>query len=124
MKWVGMDKWLTWGFVHQCGRPIGGPPTGQVWTICHHSGPLCGRVSVATASAVAIVRGDSMAHIFIAGRAQAPQQQQIDTYKPPGPFGSHDTFPMDKKKDILACWKAWEKFGCHDDRAVKAAMGH
>lgn len=87
-----------WGFVHQCSRSIGGPPTGQVWTICHHSNPLCGRVSGATASAVAIVCRDSMAHIFIAGLVVALQQKQIDTYKPPVPFGSHDTFQMDRKR--------------------------
>lgn len=123
MKWVGTDKWLTWGFVHQCGQPIGGPPTGQVWTICHHSGPLCGRVSVATASAVAIVHRDSMAHIFMAGLARAPQQKQIDTYKPQTHLARMTHFKW-TKKDILACWKAWEKFGCHGDPAVKAAMGH
>lgn len=36
-------------------RAIRGLLTRQVGTICHHSWPLCGRVSVATASAVAIV---------------------------------------------------------------------
>lgn len=97
MKWVSTDKWLTEGFVCQCSRPIGGPATGQVRTICHHSDPLCGRVSVATASAAAIVHRNSMAHIFIAGPAWASQQKQIDTYKLPAPFGSHDTFQMDKK---------------------------
>lgn len=95
-----MDKWLTWGFVHQCGQPIGGPPTGQVWTICHHSDPLCGRVSVATASAVAIVGGDSMAHIFIAGRARAPQQQQIDTYKPQTHLARMTHFKWTKKANF------------------------
>ncbi|MEQ2286845.1 hypothetical protein AMECASPLE_006627 [Ameca splendens] len=29
--------------------------------------------------------------------AWASQQKQIDTYKLPAPFGSHDTFQMDKK---------------------------
>lgn len=62
-------------------RAIGGLLTRQVGTICHHSWALCGRVSVATASAVAIVWLDSIAHIFIAGLLQALQQKQIDTYK-------------------------------------------
>lgn len=62
-------------------RAIGGLLTRQVETICHHSLALCGRVSVATASAVAIVWLDSIAHIFIAELLQALQQKQIDTYK-------------------------------------------
>lgn len=62
-------------------KAIGGLLTRQVETICHHSWALCGRVSVATASAVAIVWLDSIAHIFIAGLLQALQQKQIDTYK-------------------------------------------
>lgn len=37
----------------------------------------------------------------------------------PAPFGSHDTSQMDKKKDILVCWKSWEKLGRHSDGAVK-----
>lgn len=123
MKWVGTDKWLTWGFVHQCSQPIGGPPTGQVWTICHHSEPLCGRVSVATASAVAIVCRDSVAHIFIAGLVWAPQQKQIDTYKPKPHLARMTHFKW-TKKDILVRGKSWEKLGSHSDCAVKAATGH
>lgn len=123
MKWVGTDKWPTWGIVCQSSQPIGGPPTGQVWTICHHSDPLCGRVSVATASAVVIVRRDSMAHIFIAGLVWAPQQKQIDTYKPQPHLARMTHFKW-TKKDILVCWKSWEKLGHHGYYAVKAAMDH
>ena len=50
---------------------------GQVWTICHHSRPLCGRFSVATASAGAIVCWDSIAHIFIAGLLLAPNRNKL-----------------------------------------------
>lgn len=28
------------------------------------------------------------------------------------------------KKDVLLCWKSWEKLGCQGDGAVKAATGH
>lgn len=77
---------------------VGGPWAGQVGTICHHSRPLCGRVSVATASAGAIVPGDSIAHIFIARLLLAPQQKQIDTYKPQPHLAHMTHFRRDKKR--------------------------
>lgn len=121
MKWVSRDKWLTWGFVHQT---IGGPATGQVWTICHHSRPLCGRFSVATASAVAIVCQDSMAHIFIAEASVGAATETNWYIQGPALFGSHDTFQTEEKKGISVCWKSWENLGLHGDCAAKAAMGH
>lgn len=98
------------GFVLQCSRPFGGPPTGQVWAICHHSNPLCGRVSGATTSAVDIVCGDSMAHIFIAGLVWTPQQKQIDTYKPPGHLARMTHFKWTEKGHfslVKILRKAW-----------------
>lgn len=36
----------------------------------------------------------------------------------PAPFGSHDTFQTNKKKNILACWKSWGKIGHYGDQAA------
>lgn len=84
---------------------IGVHALGQVRTICHHSSPLCGRVSAATASAVAIVCPNSMVHIFIAGLLRPGQQKQIDTYTPRPHLARMTHFEW-TKKDILVCWKS------------------
>lgn len=95
---------------------------GQVRTICHHSKPLCGRVSVATSSAVAIVRQGSMAHIFIAGLLRVSKQKQIDTYKLYSQW-AHMTHFEQTKKNISPCWKSWEKIGLHGDKVPQCWCG-
>lgn len=118
MKWVGTDKWLTLGFCPAYTVSLLGLRTGQVSTICHHSEPLCGRVSVATASAVAIVCRNSMAHIFIAGLLRARNRNKlIHTSSSPIWLAWH--ISKEQKKNILACWKSWEKLGRHGDRVAK-----
>lgn len=119
MKWVGTDKWLTLGFCPaNAVSLLGVHRLGGFWPYViilshgvgvslwqpHQLWPLC---------------AGTQWPIYSLQDYCGPATETNWYIQAPAPFGTHDTFPMNNKNNILACWKSWEKLGRHGDRAAK-----
>ena len=118
MKWVGRDKCLTGGVCPSMQWVVWG---SALWAGLDHMSSFQPFVPAG-------LRGNciSWGHCvwelngpyIHCGAVTAGQQKQIDTYRP-RPHLARMTHLQWTKKDILVCWKSWEKIGYQGDGAVK-----